>query len=409
MSVGNTDFVPVVLGTGLNAYSIARSLNEAYGVRTLVLGRAPSRETSHSAIIEVRIDRELNRPDRLLTRLLALADEFAPRRLIVFATIEYYTNTLLSHAATLEGQIAMALPSPEVAAELTEKSSFAATCERLGIPHPKTIVVAKGDCADDGFGSDLAFPIVLKPADTETYPQLRFEGKKKIYVIDDARALKATAAMIYDAGYLGDLIVQRYLAGDERVCQVVNTYSDSSGSLTAVAVAQSVLADWNQAQIGNYRSLVTTTDDQLVSLLARLLNTLGYTGLANFDVMLDSDGCPQILEANLRTGGAWHYSTAAGVNLAWIAVEDLVYGRPAVKPPEVLQCVEGVLWTTIPWRLAWLLAPRALRARIRLASRRRIARPLSYEADRSAARRLQVARVNLRAGLAACRFRRPRQ
>ena len=54
MSYGNADFVPVILGTHIGAYNIARCLHEAYGVRSLALGRIALRETAHSAIVDVR-------------------------------------------------------------------------------------------------------------------------------------------------------------------------------------------------------------------------------------------------------------------------------------------------------------------------------------------------------------------
>ena len=41
MTYGNDDFVPVILGTNLTTYTMARSLHEAFGVRSLALGRFP--------------------------------------------------------------------------------------------------------------------------------------------------------------------------------------------------------------------------------------------------------------------------------------------------------------------------------------------------------------------------------
>ena len=54
------DFVPVILGTGLGAYNLARSLHEAFGVRSIALGRYALRETAHSRIVEVRVRRDFD-------------------------------------------------------------------------------------------------------------------------------------------------------------------------------------------------------------------------------------------------------------------------------------------------------------------------------------------------------------
>ena len=44
---GNKDFIPIILGTGLGAYATARALHEAFGVRSLAIGRAALGETMH--------------------------------------------------------------------------------------------------------------------------------------------------------------------------------------------------------------------------------------------------------------------------------------------------------------------------------------------------------------------------
>ena len=82
MTNGYADYVPIVLGTGLNSYAVARSLHEAFGVRTLAIGRFPLRETADSSIVEVRTFRDLDRPERLLEVLEEVAEEFAGRKLL---------------------------------------------------------------------------------------------------------------------------------------------------------------------------------------------------------------------------------------------------------------------------------------------------------------------------------------
>ena len=79
MQLGNDDFVPVILGTNLNAYNISRSLHEAYGVRSLALGRFAVRETADSTIVEVRARADFADADVIVSVLDEVAREFPDR------------------------------------------------------------------------------------------------------------------------------------------------------------------------------------------------------------------------------------------------------------------------------------------------------------------------------------------
>ena len=97
MTYGNDDFVPILLGTGVGAYNIARSLHEEFGVRSLALGRVALRETRHSRIVDVRASNGFDNPDEIVRQLHALADEFPERALLLIGTVEYYVNVLIDH------------------------------------------------------------------------------------------------------------------------------------------------------------------------------------------------------------------------------------------------------------------------------------------------------------------------
>ena len=101
MTYGNAEFLPIVLGTNLNTYNIARSLHEAYGVRTLALGRFPLRETADSRIVDVRTYRDFDDPERIVAVLRELAEEFPGRKRLLIANIEFYTNVVIAHRAEL--------------------------------------------------------------------------------------------------------------------------------------------------------------------------------------------------------------------------------------------------------------------------------------------------------------------
>lgn len=411
MTYGNEEFVPILLGTGLNAYNIARCLHQAYGVRTLALGRVALRETQHSSIISVRTTRGFDDAETIVRTLEELAAEFEDSatgtrpKLLLIPTIEFYTNVVINHRERLERHYLIPLVGRALADRLINKTDFYATCEALDIPHPITTVVTPAHRGDTGIGEALGFdyPVILKPSNTDIYPRLHFAGKQKIYLVPDAEALRTTAEMIFAAGYDDDLIVQQYIPGDETVMRVANTYSDANGALRFVSVGQVVLADQSPDKVGNYNAILTVRDDELTASLTTLLDSIGYTGMANFDVMYDRrDRTSKVLEINLRLGGASFYAMAAGGNIPERIVQDMVFGERL----ELEVTTDERLWLNLPYPLAWLYAPRSLRPRVRRAAHKGAAHTLWYRPDMSFGRIVNVLRVDLRYTLSTIKFAR---
>ncbi len=402
MSYGNDEFVPIMLGTNINTYNMARSLHEAFGVRSLALGRYPLRETAHSSIVDVRAYRDFDKPEVIVSTLQALAAELPGRTLLLLANIEYYAGVVLEHRAELEEHFLIPLVDAGLAARLMNKTDFARTCAELGVPHPETVVVTPG-APREALGSALPFPypVILKPADTDSYPRIPFEGKQKVYLVQDAEELRTLVDRVFTAGYVGDLIIQEYLEGDETVMLVANTYSDRHGRMRFCSVGQVALADRNPSAAGNYDAILTVDDERLTASIRQLLDGLGYVGPANFDVMVDRrTGTSKILEINLRQGACSYYTMAAGANLTRCFVDDLVHGE---ELPEVVTTAER-LWINAPYPVVLAFAPPALRSRIRAAARAGSTHTLRYRGDRSLARLLDVLRIDLRHTLEYLRY-----
>lgn len=396
MTYGNAEFVPVILGTNINTYNMARSLHEAFGVRTIALGRAALRETASSSIVDVRADARLGDPEVVVATLLELASELRAdgRTLLLLPNIEFYANVVLDHREVLEEHYVVPLVRKELADRLMHKARFAELCAELGIPHPATEIVPPGPVAED-LGDDLPFPfpVIVKPANTDIYPRLRFPGKQKVYLVADAAGLRDVVRRMVDGGYDDDIVVQEYLAGDESVMQVVNTYSDRHGRMRFSSLGQIVLGEPDPGLVGNYNAIVTTHDDEVTAMVRTLLDSVGYTGPANLDIMIDArTGARTILEVNLRQGAASFYTMAAGGNLTRCYVDDLVRGEDL---PDVVTHDER-LWLNVPYLVALRYAPRSLRPLLRAARRHGVTHTLRYRADRSPRRLLELARIDLR-------------
>ncbi|MCR6712223.1 MAG: hypothetical protein NVV57_05800 [Demequina sp.] len=404
MKYGNDEFAPILLGTGVNAYNIARCLHEVHGIRSLALGRVALRETSHSRILDVRAYREFNDPEGIVRILNELAAELPQPKLLLFATIEFYTNVLIDHRSQLDARFIVPLVDRALADRLINKTDFYRTCEQLGVPHPVTRVMTPADAGDAIWGDDLpfAFPVILKPSNTDIYPRLSFAGKQKVYLLDTAAEVRNVAARIFGAGYDDDLIIQEYIDGGEEVMRVANTYSDRNGRMRFASVGQVVLADHDPTMVGNNNAILSVDDGQLAESLRHLLDAVGYVGTANFDVMVDSEGIGRVLELNLRQGATSFYVRAAGGNIVECFVTDWIHG----EEPEYTVTTEERLWINLPLPLARWYAPPSLKGRVRAAAKAGWKHTLWYRPDMSLRRILNVLRVDLRYALSTIKYQR---
>src|SRR5699024_9382393 len=70
-----TEFVPVLLGSDINAYSMARAFHEAYGVHSVVYGMFPASVCAGSKIIDYRVREHNDRVDKVLENVTEVAKE----------------------------------------------------------------------------------------------------------------------------------------------------------------------------------------------------------------------------------------------------------------------------------------------------------------------------------------------
>ena len=79
------EFVPVLLGSDINAYSMARAFHEAYGVKTIVYGMFPASVCAGSRIIDYRVREHNDRVDKVLENVTEVAREFPDKKILVLA------------------------------------------------------------------------------------------------------------------------------------------------------------------------------------------------------------------------------------------------------------------------------------------------------------------------------------
>lgn len=334
-------FVPVLLGTEIAGYGMARAFYERYGVTSLVYGTFPLTPTAHSRFIDVRIDPDLMNPDRLVEVLNADAPRHDGKVALVVPCGDDYALLLAHVMDRLDPVYACACPRADVIESLLDKASFYRQCEASGVSHPATVTISGPEVPELPFGS----PYVLKPADSAAYRAHPFEGQKKAYVLADRAQLERTARLVYEAGYPGEMIVQDFVPGGDDRMRVVNGYVRGDGTVTLVALGHPLLEDYSPMAIGNYAAILSYGDDAVYDMVERFIRGIPYRGFFNIDMKYDErDGSYRLFEVNPRAGRSSFFATLAGHNLAQYAVDDFVDGGVL----EPVRAFDEVLWLGVP-------------------------------------------------------------
>ncbi|WP_225049104.1 carboxylate--amine ligase [Lacticaseibacillus kribbianus] len=382
-------FAVVLLGSDDNVYGVARSFHERYGVVSQVYAREQFAPTRYSKIVDVHLVPDLYQDEVFTATMAAIA---CPVPTILLPCGDAYASLVATHRDQLREQFLCPSIDAALLAQLADKERFYALCEAHGIAFPATKIITKAMAASGvAVSSPYDFPVMLKPADSLTWHTLSFEGLKKAYLIHSQVELNATIQKAYANGYVGNLILQDFIPGDDSQTRVLNAYVDGEHRVKMMCLGHPLLEDPTPNVIGSYVAILPAHDDALYAQFAAFLEAIGYEGFANIDLKYDvRDRQFKILDLNLRPGRSAYYVTLNGYNLAqWPVAEfitrDLAGQAPVFANPEAAA------------RKVWLGAPKKVLATyatdnpakgeaLRLIAAGQVGSTVFYDADMTARR-----------------------
>lgn len=389
---------PVVLGGDVGAYSLARTFHEAYGVRSVVVSSVSTGLVRRSRILENVVEPGIDDGPTVVRTLRAIAEQHPGTDRVLLGSADWLVRTIVENRTQLEDLYTIPYVDVATLDRVTDKVLFGELCAELGIDHPATVVhdVQAGGTPDT---SALRFPVIAKAADTAAYHLVEFPGKKKVFTVDTPAELTGLLARVQASGYRGRFVVQDLIPGDDSGMRILTCYSDAGGTVRFSAFGHVLLEEHTPGALGNPAGIVTGHDEQIVAQAVRLLEHLGWTGYANFDLKYDPrDGRTVFFELNPRLGRSNFYITAGGRNTAELYVREHVQGLPPLPDGAADHLTEPHLYTVLPrWLLRRYVADPALRARTRALGRaHRATNPLWYRAERDPRRLayLAVAQAN---------------
>ncbi|WP_084037836.1 carboxylate--amine ligase [Demequina sp. NBRC 110053] len=381
--------VPVVVGGDIGAYALLRAFHDWSGVRGVVVSRLQTRAFADTRIADVRIA-DVEDPDALVASLIELGRERSDERLVLLSNADWYVETIIARRGELSEHYEIPMCSPEAFARVSSKTAFQADCEALGIPVPRTVAVTfEGGVPQSSADLDsLVFPVIGKADSSAEHHRVSYPGKLKVAHLTTRGEVEDLLGRVAASGYAGTYLLQEFIPGDETQMRSLTAYRNARGEVTLLCTGRVLLEEHTPGTLGVPAAILTEPYTDAMDAMARYLERVDYRGFANADFKRDPrTGEHVFFEVNPRIGRNNWYVTAAGANPADHVAADLD-GTP-IAP---VRATTEVLYSVVPLGLLVRYLPDAdLRARVRAAARRGIARPLHNPADGSLARQLTIA------------------
>jgi len=348
----NERFLPILLGSDINVYGMARSFHEEYGIVSEAHSAAFLSATKFSKIVNVFAHENFDEPETFIKVMRELKFKYKddPRQLLIVPCGDGYTELVARYKKELSVDFICPTVDYDLQQILSNKVLFYETCEKYGLPYPKTMIITK-DSFEKKQKIELSFdlPVALKPANSVEYLDVQFEGRKKAFILYSLEEVNDVLKKIYQAGYTSEMICQNFIPGDDSRMRVLNAYVDQNHKVRMMCLGHPLLEDPTPQSVGNYVAIVPDYNEKIYRQIKEFLEKIQYTGFANFDMKYDvRDGEYKLFEINLRQGRSSFYVTLGGYNLAKYLVEDYILKLPF---KETTYAKGNKLWIGVPKKI----------------------------------------------------------
>lgn len=323
MKIVEREFIPVLFASDINTYSMARAFHEAYGVKSVVMGKAASGPSANSRIVDFVLNPLIDQDAEFLEKLNGFANAHADKKIIAVACGDAYAALLSRHKGEYAPNVIAAYIDYDLMQSLIKKENFYEMCEKYGLDYPDTFIHRKE------MGHDYALPFdgpfILKPSDSVMYWQFPFAGQKKVYKLNTREELDEALDQIYASGYTESNIIQNFIPGNDSYMHVLTCYSDHNAEVKLMSLGHVLLEEHTPHGLGNHAVILNEVNVDLMRKMKKFLEEIHYVGFSNFDIKYDErDGKYKVFEINLRQGRSNFYVTGSGFNLAKCLVEDYI-------------------------------------------------------------------------------------
>lgn len=317
-------FLPIVLGSDLNTYSIVREIHEEYGIKPVVATSMILLPCIESEIIKFYYKKNFSKDPKIFKEVLDQIyydHKDSHEKFIIFAPDDVMRTYLLTNVSKLDFDPILPYAPMEVIKSLATKNDFYEKIKDLDLA-PQTFIANKENY------KELSYPeeVFIKPDNDVFYKSLDFPGQQKGYHSKSKEDTLEILERIFDNGYTYNVLVQEFVHGGDGSEYSVEGYR--SKNTISMAMSQNILLDKRVEWIGNYVAKIDSDEKILFDYGKQIVETLGVYGLFNLDFKKDSKtGKFYAFEINLRQGRSHYFASLNGVNTSKLAINDRIFAK----------------------------------------------------------------------------------
>ncbi len=289
-------------------------------------------------------------PDALCEWLVKIKAEY-PEPPVIFPTRDFDVLFLHRYKNQLAPFYYLAQPNGESVPRLLDKFEISRLASLIQIPVPKTVICSSLQDIDKKIGF-LQFPLVAKPRFAYQWRQKgawEKVGARKAILVESADQLKEEYRQL--ASVKEEVLLQEYISGPDSDIVVCCCYTNKNGDLVGYFTAKKLRQNPPFFGTGCVVELVNVPE--IVAPSVQLLQTCGYAGLAEVEFKYDEGkNTFFLIEINPRHWDQHELGKFVGINLTWIAYQDIIGRHPK---PQIPAYNESIKYKWIAERETFLL------------------------------------------------------
>jgi D-aspartate ligase len=308
--------IAIVINSWVNGLGVIRSLG-IKGIPVLALDPNPLAIGLYSKYAKKIICPDPLHSERDFVDFLQDIGKSLDEPGILFPSTDAYVAAIAKARAKLEDYYRIPFSSWEVIKEIVDKEKQYDKAMAAGIAIPKTFAPRSARDIKE-MGAALGYPFILKPAYSHPFV---VKYRIKAVKVNSPDELIKQFELYTSAGH--KMLMQEIVGGNADRLYEFYSYTNREGEPLGIFVQRKL--EQYPPDFGSGTVFESVEEPDLVELGIRLLKTFKYHGISFSEFKRDPrDGQFKLIEFNPRTTHCNSLSTECGVNLPYIAYQDML-------------------------------------------------------------------------------------